>query len=83
MSPLVAFNISPPYQDFPYLHVEDVWLTGLLRKQMRIKPVDVWWLRGNTVQDLLMVKTVQNTEHYIRDYVTSLPFNRDIKHYRV
>ena len=50
---------------------------------MGIRPVDVWWARGNTVEDLLMIKTVQNTEQYIRDYVTSLPFNRDIKHYRV
>ena len=63
--------------------MEDVWLTGLIRSRLGIKPVDVWWVRGNTVQELLMVKTVQNTEQYVRDYVTSLPFNRDIKHYKV
>ena len=63
--------------------MEDVWLTGLLRSYLGIVPVDVWWVRGNTVQDLLMIKTVQNTEQYIRDYTTSLPFNRDISHYKV
>ena len=63
--------------------MEDVWLTGLLRSYLGIVPVDVWWVRGNTVQDLLMIKTVQNNEQYIRDYATSLPFNRDITHYRV
>ena len=63
--------------------MEDVWLTGLLRSYLGIVPVDVWWVRGNTVQDLLMIKTIQNNEQYIRDYATSLPFNRDIAHYRV
>ena len=63
--------------------MEDVWLTGLLRSQLGIRPVDVWWVRGTTVQDLLMIKTVQNTESYVRDYVTSYPFPRDIAHYRV
>ena len=58
-------------------------MTGLIRSRLGIKPVDVWWVRGNTVQELLMVKAVQNTEQYVRDYVTSLPFNRDIRHYKV
>ena len=63
--------------------MEDVWLTGLMRSHLGIKPVDVWWLRGTTVEDLLMIKTVQNTVSYVRDYVTSFPFQRNVSDYRV
>ena len=67
----------------PYLHVEDVWLTGLLRSHLGINPVDVWWVRTTTVEELLMVKTVQNTASYVRDYVTGFPFKRNLSDYRV
>ena len=67
----------------PYLHVEDVWLTGLLRSHLGIKPVDMWWVRGTNMEDLLMVKTMQNSANYVRDYVTGFPFQRNVSDYRV
>ena len=63
--------------------MEDVWLTGLLRESLGIIPVDLWWSRANSVKDLLMVKTSQSTERYMKDYITAIPFERDISQYSV
>ena len=37
----VSFHNIREIQTFPYLYIEDVWLTGLLRAEMGIEPVGV------------------------------------------
>ena len=41
-------------------------------------------MRGFTsLKDLLMIKTVQNKNMFVRDYVTAMPIERNITAYRV
>ena len=68
-------------QTVPYLYIEDVWLTGILRSKMGIIPIDMYGVRANTIEDLLITKTFQNPHNYITDYITSISFPRDIGQY--
>ena len=70
-------------QTVPYLYIEDVWVTGILRSKMGITPIDMYGVRANTIEDLLITKTFQNTESYISDYITSISFPRDIGQYSI
>ena len=40
---IFAYNFvdTSTIQTFPYLYIEDVWLTGLLRAELGIEPVGV------------------------------------------
>ena len=71
-------------QTLPYIHVEDVWVTGLLRERLNISLIDARWMRGWTsLQNLLMIKTMQNKKTYIRDYINAMPIERNITSYKV
>ena len=71
-------------QTLSYIHVEDVWVTGLLRERLNISLIDARWMRGWTsLQNLLMIKTMQNTKTYIRDYINAMPIERNITSYKV
>ena len=59
-------------------------MTGILRERLGISLIDARWMRGFTsLKDLLMIKTVQNRNMYVRDYVTAMPIERNITTYRV
>ena len=70
-------------QTVPYLYIEDVWVTGILRSKMGISPIDMYGVRAYTIEDLLVAKTFQNSQTYISDFITSLSFPRDIRQYSI
>ena len=70
-------------QTVPYLYIEDVWVTGILRSKMGITPIDMYGVRAYTIEDLLIAKTFQSSENYMWDYITSLSFPRDIRQYSI
>ena len=40
LTPILSYTLHI-IQTFPYLYIEDVWLTGLLRAELGIEPVGV------------------------------------------
>ena len=59
-------------------------MTGILRERLNISLIDARWMRGFTsLKDLLMIKTVQNRNMYVRDYITAMPIERNITTYKV
>ena len=81
-NPGTSARLVQQAQSTPYLYIEDVWVTGILRDKIGIKPIDMFGLRANTVEELLISKIFQNTENYITDYVTSISFPRDVGQFR-
>ena len=70
-------------QGFPYLYLEDVWLTGLLREKMNIEPVDIIELRAHSNDMILVSQTLQNSHSYVQTFLTSISFRRDNDEYEL
>ena len=82
-NPGTSARVVQQAQTMPYLYIEDVWVTGILREKIGTVPIDMYGLRAHSVEDLLMAKTFQSTETYLTDYVTSISFPREVEKYRV
>ena len=82
-APLCFIICHQVAQTVPYLYIEDVWVTGILRNKMGLTPIDLYGFRAYSTEDLLITKTFQNTGSYISDYLTSLSFPRDIRQYSI
>lgn len=83
VNPSTSLRIVKAAEDFPYLYLEDVWLTGLLRVKMDIKPIDIVELRADSNDMILVTKTVQNSHHYVQTFITSISFERENDEYEL
>ena len=83
VNPATSLRIVKATENFPYLYLEDVWLTGLLREKMDIQPIDIVELRADSNDMILVTKTVQNSHHYVQTFITSISFERDNDEYEL
>ena len=82
-NPTTSGRIAQAAQSFPYLYLEDVWVTGLLREEMGIKFVDLYGLRADTNEQLLATKAIQTRHTWVKTYITSISFPRVVEEYRL
>ena len=82
-NPATSRRIAKAAQSLPYLYLEDVWVTGLLREKMGIMFVDLYGLRADTNEQLLATKAIQTSHTWVKTYITSISFPRVLEEYRL
>ena len=82
-NPATSRRIAKASQNIPYLYLEDVWVTGLLREKMGIQFVDLYGLRADTNDQLLVTKAIQTSHTWVKTFITSISFPRVPEEFRL